>query len=1319
MIGQTVSHYRVLAKLGSGGMGVVYEAEDVRLRRRVALKFLPDGAADTAALYRFRREAETASHLNHPNICTIYDIDEYEGRPFLVMEKIEGETLREAMSGRRLPADRILQIGAEIADALAAAHRAGIIHRDVKPANIFLTSRGEAKLLDFGLARLDSRIDTADDEQTQLTRPGTAVGTIGYMSPEQARGEPLDGRSDIFSLGAVLYELATAQAPFRGASAAVTLDAILNRDPVAPSQLNPDFSERFDHVVLGALEKSPELRVQTAEEMRAQLLRLRRDGSAAVFSTPANRSGRSVERAASQNCPLVVGSRLGRYRIVGILGAGGVGEVYVAQDERLGREVALKVIKGSSSITDRARARFEQEARAASSLNHPNIVTIHDIGEDAGQPFIVMELLNGKTLRELAREPLPLNDLLRIAAQMADALAATHERGIVHRDLKPENVFVTAQGAAKILDFGIARMRAGLEDLPDEHHTREGSAIGTVGYMAPEVINCETADSRADIFSLGCILYEMATGTAPFRGRSANEILAATLRDIPEPVSRRRPDLPPQLARIIERSLEKDRSLRPESTRDLRNELFELSTSVSTPSRERPAAPAIPRADFPMLGREEELALVLDLLSEQKARLVTLSGPGGTGKTRLSIEVIDRLSSHFRGRIFFVPLASIVEKDQVAPAIARALGSVDPTRSALSGAIAELQTTSARTLLVLDNFEHVVAAAPEISELLAGCPSVSILVTSREILHLYGERNVPVPLLSLPESGAESSIEDAMKSPAVMLFAERARAVSPSFTLTADNVSAVVEICRRLDGLPLAIELAAARARLITPQEMLARLEQRFRLLTGGARDLPDRQQTLRRTLDWSHELLSADEQALFRRLSVFVGGFTLDAAEAVADPFGRLGIDVVDGIGSLADKSLLVDRRIEGEEARFAMLETVRDYAAERLDASGEQQAARKAHAAYFLVLAEEEGEAGVTKTNALARFAREHENFRAAIDWLTAAGNTEWGLRLAVAIFPFWERSEHLSEGRKRLDALVALPHSGDELLRARALFTLSVLACAQHDYSTAVKRAEESCDICRRLDDVTGLAVSSNCLGIARRELRDLGRAAESLEESLEYWSRTGDDMSYARSLSNLANVREMQGEFAAAREIYAETEERFKRLGDLASAAWALNHQGDIARAMRQFDEASRLYDTALASFRALGDDWGIASSLVDIGKLARLRGDLDAARAAYREALEGFSRLAHKRGIARVLEALALLAADEAKNEEALTLAGAASRLRELLGAPLPKEERLELDRSLDAARQSLAAADARQPYQCGRCMSIEEAVRYARHRSAT
>ncbi|HET7706840.1 MAG TPA: protein kinase [Thermoanaerobaculia bacterium] len=1043
------------------------------------------------------------------------------------------------------------------------------------------------------------------------------------------------------------------------------------------------------------------------------------DERALTEKLPEGSDGETVAKIrVSAECPLATGTQLGRYRVLRPLGAGGMGEVYVAEDARLGRQVAVKVIRGSTPLTPKARARFEQEARAASALSHPNIITIFDIGDANEQPFIVMELLDGRSLRELLRQGLPAADLFRLATQIADALSTSHERGIVHRDLKPENVFVTSEGNAKILDFGVARIRQNAVDedcVTDERLTLQGSAIGTIGYMAPEVIAGQPADFRSDIFSFGAMLYEMAAGRRAFAGSSPMDILAASLREDPPPLSTVRPDLPNDLSVIVERSMRKDPAARWASTRAVRDQVAALAASTQSGSRPAQKTRALPRFEFPVLGREAELAAIRSMIIDERARLVSLTGAGGSGKTRLALTAAERLFEWFGGRVFFVPLASVTDPELVGAAIAQAVGATDPARAPLPAVIANLRSTENRSLLVIDNFEQVIDAAPILSELLTDCSELTILVTSREILHLYAERNIPVQPLPVPKQTEGSSTADVMASPAVTLFIQRAKAVNPSVPLDDANVSAIAEICRRLDGLPLAIELAAARTRLMTPRAMLARIGESLKLLTGGARDLPGRHQTLRRTLDWSYELLPPAEQALIRRLSVFAGSFTLEQAEAVADPFGRLNIGIEDGIGSLVDKSLLVRKGEDDGEPRFAMLGMVRDYAAEQLAASDEEHDARKAHAAYYLVLAEEGAQTARSGQNAvwLSRLGREHDNLRAALEWTTTSGMTEWGLRIAVGIFPFWERSEHLSEGRKRLDALLAQPSRGLELLRARASFATSVLACIQNDFDVATARAEESLAIYRALDDRGGIAVTCNCLGVIGTETRQLDKAVDSLEESLSVWKTIGDEASYARSLTNLARVRRLQGDHAAASAMYVETESLFRRIDDKASASWALNHRGDVARELGQLEEASNHYSSALRAFRELGDSWGIATSLADIGNLARRKGLADEAAAAYRESLEHFGRLGHTRGIARVLEAMAVLAADREQYEDSLTLAGSASRIRDVIGAPLPAEELAELDRELDRARNALAVEGARQPYQCGRCMGVGEAIAFA------
>ena len=1014
--------------------------------------------------------------------------------------------------------------------------------------------------------------------------------------------------------------------------------------------------------------------------------------------------------------PLAAGMTLGRYRVLRPLGAGGMGEVYVAEDERLGRQVAVKVIRGERALSEGARARFEQEARAASALTHPNIVTIHDISDAAEQPFIVMELLDGRSLRETLFDPMPFADVLRLALQMTDALVATHERGIVHRDLKPENVFVTREGVAKILDFGVARIRrrdVDVDGATDPQLTVRGSAIGTIGYMAPEVIAGQTADFRADIFSLGCILYEMATGRRAFGGQTPMEIVAACLREEPAAISTIRRDLPAAFSSIVEKALRKDPAARYASMSAVRDDLRELTLSSKPSAAATERASSLPKPEFPLLGREQELRAIRTMIVDERARLVTLTGSGGSGKTRLAVAAAEMLSEWFEGRVYFVSLASVTQREFVGAAIAHALGAGDPSRAPFPAVIATLRTSDVRTLLVIDNFEQVIEAASDLAELIAACPSVVVLVTSREILHLYAERTMSVSPLALPDIGGGASSPYALTSPAVMLFLQRARAVNPSIATDPQNIEAIAEICRRLDGLPLAIELAAARTRLLTPRAMLARIGERLKLLTGGARDLPGRQQTLRRTLDWSYELLSDDEQKLLRRLSVFAGPFTLEQIEAVADPFARLQTDIVDVVGSLVDKSLVVRKGEEEGEPRFELLGVVRDYAAEQLIDSGEENDTRKAHAAYYVVLAEEGGQRQQDNAAWLGRIAREYDNIRAALEWAAASGPPEWGLRIALGVFPYWERSEHISEGRNRLDALLARGDEGDSLLRARAMFSIAVLAFTQKDWPVATERAEASREMFRRLGDQRGVAVCCNCLGVVATETGAIERASAVLQEALSLWSAAGDEASYARSLMNLAMVCRLRGDHDAARQMYMETEALFRRLGDRASAAWALNHQGDVARDLEQFEEAERMYTSALASFHEIGDSWGIASSRADMGTLARRQRRFDDAYAAYRDALEHFSKVAHPRGVARVLEAMAILAVEESQHDRALTLAGAASRIREVHGAPLPEDERRELDAALARARGTSDADGAQQQYQCGRCMGVTEAIRYA------
>jgi predicted ATPase len=1019
---------------------------------------------------------------------------------------------------------------------------------------------------------------------------------------------------------------------------------------------------------------------------------------------------------------LASGTRLGVYEILQPLGAGGMGQVYRARDTRLKRDVALKTLPEAWASDSRSVARLELEAQAASALNHPHIVTIHELGTSPPHHYIVMELVDGHSLRSLLlKGGLPLERLLAIGAQVADALAAAHAKGIVHRDLKPENVVVTADGRAKVLDFGLARIEPRAretsgDDVPTAAHplTEAGTVVGTVAYMSPEQAQGREVDYRSDQFSLGIMLYEMATGRRPFEHHTAAETIAAILRDPPPALDSAA--LPPPLQWLIERCLAKDAGARYASTRELANELVGVLEQVEAPRGQRVAAsfrpPPPARTSF--VGREAERAQIRELLMGPEARLVTLTGPGGTGKTRLAIRVAEDLRAELAGGVCFVSLAGLQDPARVVPEIASGFGlrADAGTQGATGLGDALARALSATTLLVLDSFERVVDAAPDVTALLARVECLKVLVTSQAALHLYGEREVTVAPLAVPERGQLPPLPELARSPAVALFVERAGAVVPGFALTADNAAAVAAVCARLDGRPLAIELAAARAKLLSPAALAARLERSLDFLTGP-RDLPARQQTLRATIDWTHELLSPPEQALFRRLGVFVAGVTLEAAEAVADARQDLGVDVLEAMSSLVDKSLLRCRDATAEDPRFEMLEIVREYALDRLAKSGEEKATRRAHAAYSLVLAEEGAQevAGTEATSALLRFDLELPNLRASLDHLVATRSADWATRLATALVPYWRRREHLAEGRERLMAVLALEGVSPSV-RAGALYAAGLMAGEQEDGAGTRALLEESAAIYRGLGEARAATVAQTALAVACQQVGDLGAARAHLEDVLREARRLGDAECLARGLNNLASVAHAGGNPGEAVRLYDESRKIFEERGDRLAVAWTLDQEGDAARDGGDPAAARSLYERSLAIFRELDHRGGAATALADLARQARREGDLEAARRCCQEAL-ALGALGSERAVARLLEEVAALAAGDREPRRALVLFAAAAALRGRLGLPMPASERQGGERLIGQQKNALADQASR-AWSDGWRLSAAEALQLAR-----
>ncbi len=1026
-----------------------------------------------------------------------------------------------------------------------------------------------------------------------------------------------------------------------------------------------------------------------------------------------------------------VGQQLGNYRLTRLLGRGGFAEVYLGEHVYLKNHAALKIL--STTLTDEHVEDFVKEAQALARLAHPHIVRVLDFAVEDGIPFLVMEYAPNGTLRQRHPRdtPLPPRVVVSYVQQIASALQYAHEQRLVHRDVKPENMLLGPHEEVLLSDFGLVMLTSQTQALlTGSTEEMVQPPVGTTPYEAPEQLQGKP-QTASDQYALGIVAYEWLCGKRPFSG-TAFEVAMQHLSASPPSLCEQAPDLSPAIEKVILRALAKEPQKRFASVQDFASALewacqaepFHLASSTTDGKEQEPSTGSqllldlqkpeplwkVPATFTPLIGREQDVVTVCTLLRRPDVRLLTLLGTGGIGKTRVSLQVAVEMRETFADGVCFVLLALVTDPELVIPTIAQEFGIQETGNQPIFEQV-KLTLREKRCLLILDNFEQVVAAAPQVEELLAACPHVKIVVTSRAVLHLQAEHEFPLAPLALPDLRQLSESDAITDYAAIKLFEQRAQAVLPNFQITQANVQAIAEICVRLDGLPLAIELAAARSKLLPPQALLGRLAQGLQVLGSGARTLPERQQTLRNTLRWSYDLLEAEAKRLFRRLAVFVGGWTLEAAEVVCQSIGEQTIDMLDGLASLIDKSLVRRTEQEGEEPRFTMLQTIREYGLECLKESGEAGMIQYAHAAYYLLLAEkaEPELQGAQQAVWLERLDREYENLRAALQWLVGREEKEMALRLGAALMRLCFVRGYLSEGRQWMDRAWAQKGKAATSVRIKVLVAMAWLAYYQNDVERLMLLGEQARELSAELtekrdianvlkiqgfvasvkgDYVTARALYGQGLTISR-ELGDKRGIAESFsiaaheafgrsdyasagtlcEECVKLYKELGDKWRIGEMLFFLADTNFYQGDYKTARSLIKEGLAISRELGNQRNLIYeeSLRILGEVAFNQGDYTAAHSYLKEALTIARELGNRWASSGALGILGQIALHRGDYTTAHALLEESLTSGRELKDMPLITRGLSGLGCVAFSRGNSAQAQALYEELLQMREETG----------------------------------------------------
>jgi predicted ATPase/tRNA A-37 threonylcarbamoyl transferase component Bud32 len=1059
-----------------------------------------------------------------------------------------------------------------------------------------------------------------------------------------------------------------------------------------------------------------------------------------------------------------VGQQLGNYRLVSLLGQGGYAEVYLGQHVRFKQQAAIKVLH--AHLSEPEAQHFQQEAETIATLAHPSIIRVLDFDVQDGVPFLVMDYAPNGSLRQryLKGTLVPLPVIISSIKQIAEALQYAHEQKFIHRDVKPENMLVGRRQEVLLSDFGIATIAHSTSSL---NASGEGTS-GTLAYMAPEQIEGHPRPA-SDQYALGVVVYEWLCGERPFEG-SVNELIAQHMSMPPPSLLERVPAIPLEVEQVVLRALNKAPKARFASVKDFALALeeacrtdrssrhtFLVLSQASVVQDLHGSTHNLPAPLTPLLGREQEVVTACILLRRPEVRLVTLTGTGGVGKTRLATAVATEVLADFPGGVFLVSLAPIRDPALVIPTIAQVLDVKESgARPLLDHLIASLRDK--HLLLYLDNFEQLLEASPKLSNLLARCPSLKMLVTSRAVLHVQGEHEFPVPPLAVPDLTAPPPTDALPHYPAVALFLQRAQAIQSTFQLTSGNARPIAEICIRLDGLPLAIELAATRIRLFPPQALLAQLEHRLSFLTGGARDVPQRQRTLRDTIAWSYQLLDFPEQHLMRRIAVFAGGCTLGAVEAVCVELGDVIPSVLDGVESLIDKNLLQQTAQEEGEPRLMMLETIRDYALEALSASGDKASASQAHATYYLALAEEaaRGYNSPQLAELLERLEREHDNLRATMEWsldpAQAGSLLEMAYRLAEVLTVFWNVRGYYSEARTFLERLLAHSEGVSSAIQARTLNAAAGFAYDLDDYDRAEILWQESLTLYRELGDTRGIASSLKGIGlITHRKGGNITALITQLEESLALNKESGDLEATARSLYSLAESVSFQGDYKRGYTLFEESLAIYRELRNKSGIAYCLMQsalflffgaQGDQATVHKRLEESLAIYrelgdklgmaycfwvqgwaafkqgdtkkahdliEQSLALMRETGNRWYTCGARSFLGRIKAHQGDFAEAHALLKESLAE-ARTLDDWSRAFCLERLAVVVEAQGEHAWVARLLSMAASLREQCGIPVTPMERTDYEPALVATLTNLGEQTFAAAWDEGHSMTFEQVL---------